>query len=410
VARFILSRLAGSVVVIWVVITLSFLLMRYAPGSPFDAERRLPPAVEANKWVLFGMGEVVSVPVGTVLEVGPGAAIGQDLEEGTLLVRVRPAVARLGDADLPLDPVAGHALEPALAGLVTWDFERATEPVEVRMPRSGQLVTLNVKQGDQLLPGQRAAVVPKSLWRQYLDGLGAYALLDFGVTISSEGARTVSESLLAAIPVSAELGLWALALALFFGIGAGLVAGWKQNSLTDHTVMSLAMIGISVPAMVIGPVLILVFSLTLGWFPPGGWETWQQKVLPSACLSLVYIATFARLTRGGMLEIVSSDYIRTARAKGLAESRIVLRHAFKGAILPTVSFLGPAIARIVTGSVVVEKVFNIPGLGTYFIDPALNRDYPMVIGVVVTYCVVLVLMNLLVDIAYTVLDPRVSYD
>lgn len=374
--RFILARLLSSVVVLWTVITLSFLLMRFAPGSPFDADRRLPAQVEANKWIDFGLGEEIVAPVAGEVRLGP-VLEGGHYEAGTL-------IGTLTGAD----------------GSVS----------RVSMPTSGKLVTLSASDGDAMEAGQRFAVVPKSMLDQYLSSLARYATLDFGVTISSEGQRTVWENLMAAFPISMELGLWALVLALLLGVGSGLLAGLKQNTWIDHTVMSGAMIGLSVPTIVSGPLFIVIFIYGLEWFRYGSWETWQDKVLPIVTLGLVYTASFARLTRGGMLEVIRSDYIRTARAKGLSERTVVLRHALKGAMLPTVSYLGPAIARIVTGSIIVERVFGLPGLGEFFITPALNRDYPMVLGVVVLYAMLLVLMNLIVDIAYTYLDPRVSYE
>ena len=386
--RYLAGRLLSSVVVLWAIVTVSFLLMRFAPGSPFDADRRLPASVEANKWMVFGLGEELVAPVdGTVVAVG-AAGEGQEIEAGALVC----AIDRLG-----LDPVGRPRTD-------------AGERVEVTMPRAGRLVSVAVVAGQRVHQGERLAVVPRSLLAQYLTTLGRYARLDFGVTLSSDGQRTVAEELAAALPVSAELGLWALLLALLLGVSAGIFAGLRQNTWVDHAVMSVAMVGISVPTIVSGPVLIAVFAVWLGVLPAGGWESWPHRVLPVVTLALVYTAAFARLTRGGMLEVVRSDFIRTARAKGLGERAIVLRHAFKGAILPTVSFLGPAAAQIVTGSIVVEKVFGIAGLGDRFITPALNRDYPMVLGVVVVYSVVLVVANLLVDLAYAWLDPRVSYE
>jgi oligopeptide transport system permease protein len=374
--RFILARLLSSVVVIWTVITLSFLLMRFAPGSPFDADRRLPAQVEANKWIDFGLGEEIVASIDGVVSLGP-VVEGAQYAEGVL-------ICTLTGSD----------------GVV----------VQVPMTTAGKLVTLGVRDGDVVEADQRLAVVPKPMLDQYLSSLIRYATLDFGVTISSEGQRTVWENLTAALPISMELGLWALVLALLLGVGSGLLAGLKQNTWIDHTVMSAAMVGLSVPTIVSGPLFIVIFVYELEWFRYGSWETWQDKVLPIVTLGLVYTASFARLTRGGMLEVIRSDYIRTARAKGLSERTVVMRHALKGAMLPTVSYLGPAIARIVTGSIIVERVFGLPGLGEFFITPALNRDYPMVLGVVVLYAMLLVLMNLLVDIAYTFLDPRVSYE
>jgi len=180
--------------------------------------------------------------------------------------------------------------------------------------------------------------------------------------------------------------------------------------------MSFSMLGISIPSIVLGPVLIFVFIIWLQWLPAhGGWESglwtgWGQKILPSLTLGLAYAGVFARLTRGGMLDVVRQDFIRTARAKGLSNGTIIWRHAFRGAIVPSVTFLGPAVAHLLVGSVVVETVFNVPGISKYFVESALNRDYPMVMGVVVLYSTLLVLFNLLVDFAYAFLDPRVILD
>jgi oligopeptide transport system permease protein len=171
--------------------------------------------------------------------------------------------------------------------------------------------------------------------------------------------------------------------------------------------MAFAMLGLSVPSFVLGPVLILVFSLTLFWFPPAGWGTLSHVVLPAITLGTVYAAYIARLTRAGLLDVLRSDFIRTAHAKGLSERVVVFRHALKGGILPVVTFLGPAIANLMVGSVVVEKIFATPGVGPYFVDAAFNRDYFLVMGIVLLYSVLLLFMNLLVDVAYAFLDPRI---
>jgi oligopeptide transport system permease protein len=202
----------------------------------------------------------------------------------------------------------------------------------------------------------------------------------------------------------------ALLVALLIGIPAGLVAGLKQNRWQDFVAMGAAMFGVSVPSFVLGPLLILVFALGLGWFRTGGWESWSDSVLPSVALGVYYAAYIARLTRSGMLEIIRQDYIRTARAKGLVERVVVMRHALKGALLPVVSFLGPAFAGMLTGSVVIEEVFALPGIGSHFVRAAFARDYNLVLGVVILYSALLVLLNVVVDLLYTVLDPRVSYD
>jgi len=384
--RFIFIRLLGGVATLFIIVTLSFFLMRFAPGSPFDEDRKLPPQVEANKWIWYGMGEEIVSPVAGIITV-----MGQD-DEGRDLIQ-------------GADYLSGQVL----ATITPAD---GSEPTLVEMPGDGKLVALAVKVGAKVEAGDRIAVVPKPLFMQYIDTLWNYIQGNFGRTISSDGEREVWENIELALPVSLELGFWALLLAMILGVAAGLFAGLKQNTWGDYTVMSVSMIGISVPTIVSGPIFIAIFILgmpELG-FRLGEWETVQDRILPVLTLSLVYVASFARLTRGGMLEIIHSDYIRTARAKGIPETQVVTRHALKGAILPTVSYLGPAAARIITGSVVVEAVYNLPGLATYFIAPALARDYPMVLGVVVLYSILLITMNLVVDIAYTFLDPRVTYD
>ncbi len=383
--RFILGRLFSSLIVLWVLVTLSFFLMRFAPGGPFDADKKLPAAVEANKWMRFSMGVELTAPVAGTIS-GRATVIEKvtELASGTTLAVITP---------------------------------EGGPPQNIVMPFDGQVVALKVNDGDKVEAGASIAVIPKPVFRQYLDSIGAYLTLDFGVTITSDGQRTVNEELMRALPISLTLGGFAMFFALLLGVPAGLIAGLRHNSWLDHSVMSASMVGISIPTMVSGPILISLFALGLGWFPAQKWEaatadwsTWQHRVLPVITLGLAYVPTIARLTRGGMLEVIRSDWIRTARAKGLTDGTIVRRHALKGAILPLVSWLGPGMASIITGSVVVESLFGIPGLAENFVKPALNRDYPMVIGVVVVYAAILVLLNLVVDIVYTFLDPRVSLD
>ncbi len=220
---------------------------------------------------------------------------------------------------------------------------------------------------------------------------------------------TIWELIAESFPHSIALGALALGFALLFGLSMGVVSGVRQNSAVDHASMSFAMIGISVPNFVLGPVLILGFSLYLGWFPPARWEGLRTMVLPSLTLGMVYAAYIARLGRAGMLDVIRQDFVRTARAKGLAERDVVMRHALRGGILPVVTFLGPAAARILTGTLVVERIFQVPGMGYYFVQSALDRDHTMVLGAIVFYATFLMVLNLAVDVAYTFLDPRVKH-
>ncbi|HEV8308111.1 MAG TPA: ABC transporter permease subunit [Methylomirabilota bacterium] len=248
----------------------------------------------------------------------------------------------------------------------------------------------------------------ESLVRQYLRYLGDVARGDLGPSFRYPD-RTVTELIGLGFPVSLTLGACAIGLAVVVGGTAGVLAAIRRNRLVDYLTMSLALGGVSIPNFVLGPFLILVFALQLGWLPVAGWGTWRHLVLPSVTLGLFYTAYVARLARAGMLEVIFQDFVRTARAKGLREAVVVGRHALPSAVLPVVSYLGPAAAGALTGSVVVETIFGIPGIGRYFVTSALNRDYTMVLGTVVFYSLLLVVFNLIVDCLYAYLDPRVTY-
>jgi len=303
VLGYIFRRLAGFLPVLFIIISLSFFMMRLAPGGPFDQERALPDQVRANIEARY------------------------------------------------------HLEEP--------------------------------------------------LWRQYLRYVGEVARGDLGPSFRYPD-RSVNELLALGFPVSLTLGLCALGVALALGGTAGILSGLRRNAFVDYLTMTFALAGVSVPNFVLGPILMLVFALGLGWLPVAGWGTWRHLILPSVTLGTFYAAYVARLTRAGMLEVIGQDFIRTARAKGLREATVVLRHALPGAILPVITYLGPASAAILTGSVVVETIFSIPGIGRYFVGGALNRDYTMVLGTVVFYSVLLLVFNLVVDVLYAYLDPRVQ--
>ena len=247
------------------------------------------------------------------------------------------------------------------------------------------------------------------LHSQVLQYIGRLCHGDLGLS-TKYPQRTVNEIIADGFPATLALGAIALLWALLIGIVAGVIGAIRQNTALDYLAMAGAMIGISVPAFVLGPLLVLVVSLTFYWLPPAGWGTWRHVVLPGITLGSVYAAYIARLTRGGLLEVTRADFVRTARAKGLSEFTIVTRHMLRGGLLPVVTFLGPAIASIMVGSVVVEKIFATPGIGPYFVDAAFNRDYFLVMGIVVMDSVFLLVMNLLVDLAYGFLDPRVRYE
>ena len=300
---FVVRRLFGMAVTLWIVYTVTFFLMLAVPGGPFSTERNLPPEIEAN-------------------------------------------LKRAYNLDLP-----------------------TYQQYFIQLGRAVQ--------GD----------------------LGpSYRLADF----------SVSEVIAQGLPVSASLGILALAFAILLGMAAGIVSAVYRGSPADVLLMTAATIGIALPSFVIASLAILLFVFLLPLFPAAGWGSLRQLVLPAICLGALYAAEIARITRTGMLDTLSQDYIRTARAKGLGQAAVVLRHALPGTLLPVVSFLGPATAGILTGSIVIEKIFAIPGLGWHFVQAALQRDYLLEMGLVLLYTALLYTMNFLVDLSYAVLDPRVE--
>lgn len=299
-----LRRAAAAIPTLFVLLTLAFILIRLAPGGPFDAERQLPPAIEANLQQRY------------------------------------------------------HLDEP--------------------------------------------------LYQEYGRYLWGIARGDFGPSFQYQDL-TVTQLIRAGFPVSLKLGVSAMLLALLAGLSLGVVAAVNQNRAADYGVMTIAMLGISIPNFVLAPLLILGLGVYLDWLPAGGLETWRHYVLPVITLAAVQVAYIARLTRGSMIEVLRSPFIRTARAKGLPTRIVLLRHALPAALAPVVSYLGPAISSIITGSVVVETIFGIPGLGRHFVNGALNRDYTLVLGVVLLYGMLVIMLNFLVDLLYTWLDPRIKY-
>ncbi|MDR2258863.1 MAG: ABC transporter permease subunit [Treponema sp.] len=306
--RFILRRFLSILPTMFVIVTLSFFMMRLAPGGPFSSEKEVPPAVMENLLKKYHLDE--------------------------------------------------------------------------------------------------------SLPRQYLRFLRDVLRGDLGPSFTNKDF-TVNDLIAQSLPNSIILGLTSLAFALVAGVMVGIISALRQNSALDYGSMSVAVMGISIPLFVAGPVLMLIFAVKLKWLPTSGWITGRNGmstlILPAFTLSMPYFAYIARLSRASIVETLRSDYIRTARAKGLSMPVIMVKHVLKGALLPVVSYLGPACAGIVTGSVVVESIFLVPGLGTFFVRSALNRDYTLIMGTIVVYSCILVAMNFIVDIIYGFLDPRISY-
>lgn len=249
----------------------------------------------------------------------------------------------------------------------------------------------------------------KPIYQQYFMMLGNVVKGDFGDSLKFQG-QTVNEIIFRHLPYSATIGVLAYLLSLLVGLAAGMIAALRQNSVFDYSSMASSMLGLSVPNFVLGPVLVIVFSLWLFWLPPARWGGISNLVLPVITLAAIYVAYLARLTRAGMLEVMRSDYIRTARAKGLDEKTVLLKHGLRGGIIPVVSFTGPALASLLAGTVVVERVFAIPGLGNIFIQSVLNRDEPLTLGIVAFLSILIMIFNLIVDISYGILDPRIRYE
>ena len=250
----------------------------------------------------------------------------------------------------------------------------------------------------------------ESLFQQYFRYMGQIAVLDFGPSYQYKD-WTVNELISQGWPVSLTVGSLAILLAFVLGTMLGITAALRQNTAVDYTLMGIGMLGVSIPNFVVAPILILLLAVYAGWLPAGGWD-WSvaSMVLPVITLALPVTAYIARLTRGSMIEVLNSNFIRTARAKGLPESVVIRRHALKPALLPVISFMGPAIAGLISGSVVIERIFSIPGLGSYFVQGALNRDYTLVMGVVIYYGVLIIVLNFVVDLIYAWLNPKIRYD
>jgi oligopeptide transport system permease protein len=273
----------------------------------------------------------------------------------------------------------------------------------------------NFYSGEKKLPAAVEATIRKKYgldepwYKQYWMMMSNIVRGDFGDSLKYTG-QSVNEIIRRHLPYSATLGILAYLLALAVGLTAGTIAALKQNSSFDYGSMSIAMLGLSLPNFVLGPIMVIIFAFGLYWFPPARWGGISSLVLPVITLAAIYAAYIARLTRAGMLEVMRSDYIRTARAKGLDEKTVLLRHALRGGIIPVVSFTGPALAALLAGTVVVEKVFALPGLGDIFIKAVLNRDEPLVLGIVAFLSILIMLFNLIVDISYGFLDPRIRYE
>ena len=256
----------------------------------------------------------------------------------------------------------------------------------------------------------KAYHLDEPVWMQFGRYLWGLLHFDFGPSMKYRDF-SVTELIVHGFPVSLEVGLWAMVLATVTGIALGIAGALRRNGVTDLSVGVIAMVGIAIPTFVIGPLLQILFGLKLGWLPVAGWDgSVNAKILPILVLALPNIAYISRLTRGSMIETLRANYVRTARAKGIGARRVIWKHALTGAMLPVIAYLGPATAITVTGSVIVEQIFGIPGIGRYFVEGAANRDYPLVMGVTILYGGIVILANIITDVARGIIDPKVSYE
>lgn len=244
------------------------------------------------------------------------------------------------------------------------------------------------------------------LWEQYTDYLAGVIKGDFGPSFRYP-SRSVSELILTGLPITFELAFYSILFALFIGVSAGILGALRPNTVSDYVPMSIAMLGICIPSIILGPSLLLIFGIWLEWLPVTGWGDFQgDKILPTITLGTAYAAYCARLTRGGMLEVLNQDFIRTARAKGLSETRVVMVHALRGGLTPVIAFLGPAMAGLLAGSFVVETIFGIPGLGRFYVEAAFNRDYTMILGSSIFFSCLIIFFNLLSDLIAAAINPK----
>jgi len=351
VGRYIIRRLLWMLVVLFAVSAITFLLMHTVPGGPFDREKALPPEIMENLNQRYHLDQPLVVQYATYVY--------------DVLIpkfsKIEPGLSLMDDA------------------------------------------LVNIRVGDDL-------------WLKWMN---------FGPSYASR-SRTVNDIFRAQLPISGQLGVMAITFAILLGIPLGILAALKQNTVWDYLGMSVAIFGVSVPVIVLGPILVWIFGVTLKWLPPTGWgakppyvlgflpsnigpEYFKYAIMPVVALGLVNSAVVARLTRASLLQVIREDYIRTARAKGLAERTVITRHALKNSLIPVATILGPLFAALVTGTFVAELIFGIPGMGRYFVTSITNRDYPVIMGTILLYAILLVLANLLVDIMYAFLDPRIRF-
>jgi oligopeptide transport system permease protein len=361
----------SALITLWAIATGTFLLMEHAPGGPAGDERRLPPSVEAANLASLGLADMVRAPCDGRVDALPGQ--GVRVAKGTNIAGIR---GETGDG------------------------------CDVAPDRGGTILLVLAEPGEMMRAGQPILAIQPSAWSRYVRSMGAIARLDLGVTYTSRGERTVRENLADGLPVSIAVGALALLIAMCLGIPAGLLAAARRGTWSDRVLSAMATAGVSVPAIVLGPFLLYAFAIRGRIFRPGGLEGPADLILPAATLGLILAGVFQRMTRAGAAGFLEGPVAWSLRTRGIRESRILGVHGLRHAAIPMLGFLPPAIASLLTGSVVVETLFNLPGVARYLVGAALNRDHPMVMGVVLTYSVLLVTLTALAEILHPILDPR----
>jgi len=409
VLRYALRRLIAAPFVLRILITLSFVIIHAPPGDPFQSERAIDPAVRAGLEQRYGLDRPYVVQwwryVRRLLpHTRPTTPPVFNAEVGALLSGV-PAAPDADTLTLRFTEPERRATDDDDAGRYVAATREAQVALDAGVVRSIRLAGTERERLNVERPFVTALLADGEPQRDWV-------LIDMGPSLHRPG-ETVLGIIGRYLAPSLYLGTMALLLALLIGIGAGTVGAMRRNGVFDYASTAGAMLGLSIPTFVIGPLLILLFELRLGWVQVPAESTYLdgwRVVLPALTLALPFAARISRLSRAGLLEIVNQDFVRSARAKGLGEWRIVLVHVLRGGLLPVVGFIGPAVAAILTGSLVVEKIFQIPGLGRDFVESALQRDYFVVLGTVVLYGGFVIVANLCSDLLAAVLDPRVRYD
>ena len=426
--RFIVRRFLWMLVVLLFLSFITFALENAVPGGPFDREKKLPAVTVEMLNEKYGLDKTFFEQYGLFLY---NVAVPRIFHIGPFSFQIGPEFA--GELDR-------KEISPALREQFQGNGRPLSEAARVEVKKAGNQWTIvdddtryTIRSEDQALrvsgqdPDPSNSVMERYLVAIPLGGGWHFRWINLGPSLQLK-ERSVAEIIQQNLPVSFQLGLLALTIAIIIGMPMGILAALKQNTIWDYLGMSVAIFGVSVPVIAMGPILQYIFGVLLKWLPPTGWGAtppfvaiffprdytwdgfWKFAIMPAFALGIGNSAIIARLTRASLLQVIREDYIRTARAKGLSERVVIMRHALRNSLIPVVTILGPMFAAVVTGTFVTEQIFGIPGLGRYFITSITNRDYTVIMGTILLYAVFLILANLMVDITYAWLDPRIRYE